>query len=131
LLVGKASLPPGWKMRLVEEKSGVAGSQRVRRTEFMSPAGDVLGSRRGALEYMVRTGCSQVSSGPGHIVIVVFSILIPLFCYEQGFYVSLIGYRRKNKLKSDYVSVYVGEFVFRSWHILTVFQSVCFCSSIQ
>jgi hypothetical protein len=77
VVVGKASLPPGWKMRLVEEKSGVAGSQRVRRTEFMSPAGDVLGSRRGALEYMVRTGCSQVSSGPGHIVICHFGFLNP------------------------------------------------------
>jgi hypothetical protein len=71
VVVGKASLPPGWKMRLVEEKNGLAGSQRVRRTEFMSPAGHVLGSRRGALEYMVRTGCSQVSSGPGHIVYIV------------------------------------------------------------
>ena len=49
---GRASLPSGWKMRIVDTN---VGTRQIKKSHFLAPTGHYFDSRKSAIDHMIRT----------------------------------------------------------------------------
>ena len=51
-VTGRASLPSGWKMRIVDTS---IGTRSIKKSHFLAPTGHFFDSRKSAIDHMIRT----------------------------------------------------------------------------